>query len=97
MESSLLISSVAESILLSSWPAKALHHALRIRHGLYGSLEGCPVALAALQHARRAYKAGCMAKNGEHELRCQVEMMKTDFGTEQNDFWRVLFSTVAPR
>jgi len=80
--------------------AEALTNAWRIWHasrgGLYGSMEGCPVARAALQDARRAYKACCKAKKREHELRCQVEMLETYFGTEQKDYWRVFFSDRRP-
>jgi len=80
--------------------ADALNQAWSVWHasrgGLYGSLDSCPVARAALQEARRAYKACCKQKKREHQMRCQVELLETFFGTEQKDFWRVFFADRRP-
>jgi hypothetical protein len=46
--------------------------------------------------ARRAYKTCIKEKKREYELRCQVALLETYFGTEQKDFWRVLFADRRP-
>lgn len=66
------------------------------RGGIYGSQEGCPAAKAALQAARRAYKARCKERKREFELRSQIQLLETYFGPEQKDYWRVFFSERAP-
>lgn len=66
------------------------------RGGIYGSLEGCQVARAALQQARRVYKLRCKEKKCEHQLRCQVAMLEAYFGPEQKNYWRAFFASQSP-
>lgn len=61
------------------------------RGGLYGSQEGCPHARAALVEARHAYKRTCRDKKRQHDLRQQLDLLKTYFGPEQKDYWKVFF------
>lgn len=61
------------------------------RGGRFGGGEVDPGALAALQAARRTYKALIASKREAYRIRQQVDMIKAYFSRSQRDYWRVLF------
>jgi hypothetical protein len=66
------------------------------RGGVYDNQAECPLARAALVAARRAYKTCIKEKKREYELRCQVALLETYFGSKQKDFWRVFLADRRP-